>query len=68
MGAQASPGAEGEAVNFGAEARLFARIAAPAVIMQFFTLMQRTVTAMCVASWLGPVPLTGYSLSARSPS
>ena len=24
--------------------------------------MQRTVTAMCIGSWLGPLPLTGFSL------
>lgn len=60
MGVDSQGGAE--AASLVAEAKLLARIAAPAVIMQFFMLMTRSVTAMCVGSWLGPVALTGYSL------
>lgn len=61
-GSKGTSAAAEEDVSLMAEAKLFARIAAPAVVMQFFTLLQRSVTAMCVGSWLGPVPLTGYSL------
>lgn len=37
-------------ISLTAEAKLFAKIAAPAVVMQFFSLMQRTVTTSLLST------------------